>query len=94
MATTNGNKFIQLFKWKSHLFEICGRNSNSTYELIEDMVNLNWLVVKNPHAKRPNAAMEQLVHEMAYFQSPINYANKNGKMCKFSIKTHVPNRPI
>lgn len=50
--------------------------------------------MKNLPAKRPNAAMEQLVLEMAYSQSPINNINKNEKVCEFSIKTYVKHRPI
>lgn len=74
---------------KSNLCEMNGCNLNSTYELIEDMANLNWLAMRNLHVKRPNAAMEQLVLEMAYSQSPINNVNKNWKLREFSIKTHM-----
>lgn len=78
----------------NNLFEICGCNLNSTYELIEDMVNLNWLVLKSLREEPSYVAREQLVLGMAYFQLPINNVNKNGNLCEISIITHVQNRPI
>lgn len=71
---TKCNGFIAI-QMNGNLCEINDCNLNLTYELIEGMVDLDWLATQNPHAKQPNVAVEQLVPETAYYQSPINNAN-------------------